>query len=657
MYRSINPQYSYPRSVPRSPPANHTYTRFTPQYAPMQNTNYMRPQQYGNYSQYAQPVYNAPVHAPQIQDFSGGDQMPMPSMRSRCGGCGNIRTRCCCNSERPSYPPEKPCYPSEIIPIPGPPGQPGAQGPAGPAGNVEDLLPNFVRVNGDCQNLGATYLWKGQGRPPFVFPGTDPTVDGPQKENWMLVARDGKCGSDGEFVVVVYNPGQSYDLCQFVRFEGNCDYPGGTYQYIGNTACDRPCVRDPLNPIKSSPGSTPWNEPSKWKVITQDGRCGTGLYYRGCYDPCLVYYLNNIVRVDDYDSGKLYIYTLPQPSGPYPEDVDIEHLKGWKFFLKDGTMSSFTSETSVITNSARMSDNNYEKARPLFFRGDWSKSEDYETGDLIRYKNTYYFCLKKCRSTTPSSSSAYWDVFLIGSMVYKGNWKQDREYHINHLVKYNCCIYICNETTKSCPDDNSDKWTLLIKESLDESADSNKYLLTHDSDFSSMLNTAIDFDSPLSKSNDYYYAVKSSDSKFNLSLKKSKILVPILFDKTIERSDSIEQTKNSVTFNRPGLYKVTMHIMFTGVNFFKCIGYMMRASDDAESYSKDKKIPGSSMSLMSSSLIKNNMHYSFLLKVEEPMSSIVMASVHHNKAKHSQDEKELTIFGKERTFILIERMD
>jgi len=163
------------------------------------------------------------------------------------------------------------------------------------------------------------------------------------------------------------------------------------------------------------------------------------------------------------------------------------------------------------------------------------------------------------------------------------------------------------------------------------------------------------------KEKNYYYACRQSDIKYSLAPKKSKWNVPILFDKIIDSSPSYDNRKNQIIFNKPGTYKVTIHINFTGSNFFHTYAYLLKPHDNpmSDNYNKDRKIASSNMTIASSSHMKNHLHYSFIVVVQNALSTLVLVSVHrtNNKIKHLPDEKEITIFGKEKTWILIERKD
>ena len=302
---------------------------------------------------------------------------------------------------------------------------------------------------------------------------------------------------------------------------------------------------------------------------------------------------------------------------------------------------------------------------------------------------------------TTTSTSSFWEHFMNGSVKYQGIWKKDKHYYLNDIVKHDDNIYLCTgspskgsidsehwlELSHHHSDSDSDltstsKSAFSTDTSISATSTSNKYnsfietfgkknrdslqriadITTIDGFDNSDFGNLSDIDVNFGKQNSgYYYAVKTTDFKYPVSSsKKNKWYVPISFEKVLESCHAIEQKKNMIIFNKPGTYKITAHFTFTGVNYFKTLAYLLKPSDNsnADAYQSDRKIPASKMSIASVSGIKNRMNYTFPVKVLEPLSSLIMVSVHHlNKVKHMPDEKEMIIYGREKSFILVERID
>ena len=157
------------------------------------------------------------------------------------------------------------------------------------------------------------------------------------------------------------------------------------------------------------------------------------------------------------------------------------------------------------------------------------------------------------------------------------------------------------------------------------------------------------------KDKKFYYACKQSDMKCSLNSKKPKWNLPIAFEKIIDIGASYDNVKSQIIFNKPGTYKITIHINFTGVNYFKVINYLLKPHENplSDSYHKDRKIPSSKMSMASSKQMKNHLHYDFIVNVADALSTLILMSAHKlNKLKNMTDYRT-SVFGKEKSWIFI----
>jgi len=94
--------------------------------------------------------------------------------------------------------------------------------------------------------------------------------------------------------------------------------------------------------------------------------------------------------------------------------------------------------------------------------------------------------------------------------------------------------------------------------------------------------------------------------------------------------------------------------------YFKTIAYLLKPSDNphADIYIKDRKISSSSMAIASILKVKNYLNYSFIIDVRDSLSTLVFMSAHHStKLNYTHDENEIIIYGKGKTWILIEKID
>jgi hypothetical protein len=462
---------------------------------------------------------------------------------------------------------------------------------------------------------------------------------------------------------------------------------------------------------------------------------GIGFNFKCKFDPTKCYSFNDVVRVcERCKPGKLYVYTKEEKSGPYSPDTKITSIPGWKFMLMDGvcddkcgdcndcndcdscTDSCDTTTTDLCRktneiggpfgNRKRRTDDSekslmrmlnnskdildgldddeeiYGKNKsskknsnknPLNYRGEWSKTESYDIGDLVKYRNVFYIGSKQNISSTPSSKSSSWDLLMNNGIKFQGNWKKDKTYYVNDIVRVNEACYIAIDSpSKGTQITDVNSWALICKDGeksisqgehkeIDNSASRIKDdiiesygINENDLDLGNLLT---DYQENTVKG--FFYAYKLSDIKYALNSKKPKWNVPIVFDNVVDTCSIYDTGKNQIIFNNPGTYKITIHITHTGSNYFKVMGYLLKPSDNPQSdvYSKDRQINSSKMAMASSSQIKNHLHYDFVVHVKDALSTLVIMSVHKaSKLKHVPDDKEITIFGKEKSWILIEKM-
>lgn len=82
----------------------------------------------------------------------------------------------------------------------------------------------------------------------------------------------------------------------------------------------------------------------------------------------------------------------------------------------------------------------------LGWRGNWSPSSLYNTGDLVQYGAIVYQCNTAHTSSTVNlgleNDSANWDIFAEGTR-WLGDWATEVFYHVGDLVKYGGYVYYC----------------------------------------------------------------------------------------------------------------------------------------------------------------------------------------------------------------------
>jgi hypothetical protein len=90
-------------------------------------------------------------------------------------------------------------------------------------------------------------------------------------------------------------------------------------------------------------------------------------------------------------------------------------------------------------------------------RGDWSASESYKTGDLVRRGGNLYTALLDTEITADGSTLDYLDAsnweLAVKGIDWKSSWNIDREYEIGDLVDFIGSVYR-NNTTHTSSNDN-----------------------------------------------------------------------------------------------------------------------------------------------------------------------------------------------------------
>ena len=159
-----------------------------------------------------------------------------------------------------------------------------------------------------------------------------------------------------------------------------------------------------------------------------------------------------------------------------------------------------------------------------------------------------------------------------------------------------------------------------------------------------------------------YYAYKSIDSVYDLIFNEKDVLyTPIIFDTVsnvgiLSTNTIFNNSINQIVINKIGVYRVTAHINFAGVNYFKIVGYLSNSMTNSV-YKKSQKINSSCMAMISEPKMKNYLHYSFILDIKDIKSTFVLVAINQLRKSSilTESATQLTIFGRGKTWILIEK--
>ena len=104
--------------------------------------------------------------------------------------------------------------------------------------------------------------------------------------------------------------------------------------------------------------------------------------------------------------------------------------------------------------------------------GDWSNSDSYKTGDVIRDQGYLYIAIADSTAIKPQSDSAKWQILVTGRK-WKNTWVDNEEYHLGDVVTYAGVAYICVAPHLGTESDNrpdldienitDNYWTVLLQ--------------------------------------------------------------------------------------------------------------------------------------------------------------------------------------------------
>jgi len=340
--------------------------------------------------------------------------------------------------------------------------------------------------------------------------------------------------------------------------------------------------------------------------------------------------------------------------------------------LSDGTCDCSASETTTCQLK-------YDKPKEpkfmregiqIYFRNKWDNRNIYEIGDIVSLNGVFYIATKKNIGMTPSSRSVFWEVFLSDKVHHCGDWSKNQSYEINDIVRYDGACFIATECSMigTDPKTNKKSWASISKDDelchnksslveaynqSTENVDINEimYPKKEDSDMIDLYHNE----------NQLLYVSKQTNSKFMLNLGKTKWKNQIKFDNVLESTGkAINMQSNNIVFNNAGFYKITVKIIFSGVNQFKLAAYLLNPSDSIQSdtFNANKKINASVYSQTCAASVKNCVHYTFPVNVKNALSTLIIITgqTYVKLTSFVHTENELVIYGKGKTWMLIEKI-
>ena len=230
---------------------------------------------------------------------------------------------------------------------------------------------------------------------------------------------------------------------------------------------------------------------AKWQIFYE------GVEYRGLWATGTRYTVNDLVTFGgtvfrckqghtpgtdstlNFDQEEFWEIEFPgfQYSSEWDEETvyqvgDLVKHGGWLYYSLTNNYASNPSN-SLYQVEDRVDPIDWEiAAKGINFRGDWSVTATYKTGDVVRRGGNTYVALLD--TTDDGSSLDYLDSsnweLLTSGQKWRNSWLEDQRYSINDIVVYLGNTYSCNQEHDSSqdnyPGDNGSGffyWDLLLQ--------------------------------------------------------------------------------------------------------------------------------------------------------------------------------------------------
>jgi hypothetical protein len=247
---------------------------------------------------------------------------------------------------------------------------------------------------------------------------------------------------------------------------------------------------------------------SKWEIVRE------GIEYRGVWATGTRYRLNDLVTFGgtvfrckeghtpgtdstlNFDQDEHWEIEFPgsQFSGEWNNTTvyqvgDIVKHGGWLYHSLTNNYNSHPN-TSIYQLEDRVDPIDWQiVSKGINFRGEWSATETYKTGDVVRRGGNTYTALLD--TTDDGSSLDYldstnWELLTVGQ-TWRNFWQPEQRYAPNDLVIYLGNTYKCNlehdSDDQNYPGDNGSGffyWDLLLQAGSDAGLSRRGDLLTYD---------------------------------------------------------------------------------------------------------------------------------------------------------------------------------
>jgi hypothetical protein len=247
---------------------------------------------------------------------------------------------------------------------------------------------------------------------------------------------------------------------------------------------------------------------SKWEIYFE------GVEYRGTWATGNRYRVNDLVKFGgtvfrckqghtpgsdstlNFDQDEHWEVEFPgfqysaewSPTTVYQTGDLVKH-GGWLYYSLTNNYASNPS-ASIYQIDDRTDPIDWQiAAKGINFRGDWSSTASYKTGDVVRRGGNVYVALLDTTidgSTLDYLDSSNWEL-LISGQRWKNFWQEDQRYGVNDVVIYLGNTYVCNQehssTAENYPGDNGSGffyWDLVLQSGSESGLVARGDLLTYD---------------------------------------------------------------------------------------------------------------------------------------------------------------------------------
>jgi hypothetical protein len=248
---------------------------------------------------------------------------------------------------------------------------------------------------------------------------------------------------------------------------------------------------------------------SNWEIYYQ------GIEYRGAWSTGTRYRVNDLVKFggtifrckEGHTPGSDSTLNFDQegyweiefPGFQYSSDWnsttvyqvgDLVKHGGWLFYSLTNNYAS-NPAASIYQIEDRTDPPDWQiAAKGINFRGDWSSTASYKTGDVIRRSGNVYIALLDTDISADGSTLDYLDSsnweLLVPGQAWKNFWQPGQRYSLGDIVVYIGNTYVCNiehdSTSEDFPGDNGSGvfyWDLLLQAGSETGLISRGDLLTY----------------------------------------------------------------------------------------------------------------------------------------------------------------------------------